>query len=317
MTRNKNKFFRLAKWLVMLIAYAYLVYKLANISYWEELKQSFISVNPRQVFPLVLVFVLMPLNWAIEIKKWQTLTANVVKIPFKIAAKSVLAGLTTGFITPSRVGEFAGRVLYLPEKKRGAGTVLAFVSGITQTVVITVCGLPAAFLYFKLYRPAGDYTSYFLIVTWALVLILALFFLFPGIFGKIKNRSWTVRFQETLKSLSELKIKTLLYVLAISVVRYGLFCFQYYLLLCFFSIELTPAQALAGIPTMYLIITYTPTLAASEAAVRGSAAVLVLSVFSSNEIGILLTGILIWMINFILPMVAGTLWMVKDNKQAE
>ena len=57
---------------------------------------------------------------------------------------------------------------------------------------------------------------------------------------------------------------------------------------------------------MYLLVTYTPTLAASEAAIRGSAAVLVLGVFSTNEIGILLTGILIWVINFIVPMAVGT-----------
>lgn len=305
MPKNR-KFYLFLKWAIMLSAYAYLAYKLAHIAYWQELKESFVSMDAARFWLLAGVVVLMPVNWAIEVKKWQALTANLVKLPFRTAAKSVLAGLSTGFITPARVGEFAGRVLYLPEKKRVAGTMLAFVNGITQTLVITVFGLAAAIFYFKEYRPIVNYTSYLLIISVIFFLGLSLFFIFPKISGQIKTHRWAAKFQDTLKALSELKTNTLLYVLAISAARYAVFCLQYYLLLHFFRIEITPLQALTGIPTMYLLITYTPTLAASEAAIRGSEAVLVLGVFSTNEIGILLTGILIWGINFIVPMAAGT-----------
>lgn len=100
-------------------------------------------------------------------------------------------------------------------------------------------------------------------------------------------------------------------VVFISILRYLVFCSQYYLLLRFFGITVSLSQALIAIPTMYLLITFTPSLAASEPAVRGSYAVLVFSIFSSNEIGIMLTGILIWLINFVVPMVVGTVGIAK------
>ena len=77
-------------------------------------------------------------------------------------------------------------------------------------------------------------------------------------------------------------------------------------MLLFFNIEISPLQALAAIPVMYLLITFTPSLAAAEPAIRGSAAVFIFSVYSPDEVGILLTGILIWLVNFVVPMLVGS-----------
>ena len=77
-------------------------------------------------------------------------------------------------------------------------------------------------------------------------------------------------------------------------------------MLQYFQIEVSVLQALIAIPAMYLFITFTPSLAASEPAIRGSYAELIFSSFSTNNIGIMLTGIMIWLINFVVPMLLGT-----------
>lgn len=297
----------------MVVAYGYLVYKLANIEYWNELKNSFATVNLRRFLLLMCVLAFMPINWALEANKWQILTRNAIKLSFKDATKAVLAGLNTGFITPSRFGDFAGRIIYLPENLRLTGILLTLVNGFIQTFVITIFGLISTYFYSARFKSSIDYSQYLLSAGITLIILIGVYFLFPNIFQKIKKQRWAVKFQNTLKSFSELKFNTLVAGFLISVVRFGVFCFQYYLMLLFFRVELTPMQAFIGIPTMYLIITYAPTLAASEAAVRASVAVLILGVFSNNEIGILLTGILIWLINFIVPMLAGSVFVVRKT----
>lgn len=313
MFRNKKKLLSALKWLIMIVAYGYLIYKLSNIEYWRELKSSFSSISLLQFFLLSGVFVLMPLNWMLEIQKWRILTKNVIRLSFKDAMKSVLAGLNTGFITPGRFGEFAGRIIYLPSELRLTGTLLSLVNGFIQTFVITICGLISTYFYSARFKSSFDYSLYLFSALILLVVFVAIYFLFPKIFRKLKEKKWAMKLQTMLSSLSELDYKTLISGFLISVFRFFIFCLQYYMLLWFFRIELTLVQALIGIPTMYLIVTYAPTLAASEAAVRASVAVLILGVFSNNEIGILLTGLLIWLINFIVPMMAGSVFVMKTK----
>ena len=133
-----------------------------------------------------------------------------------------------------------------------------------------------------------------------------IYFLFPSFIGKLKTDRWSKNLRNAVNSLAAIKRNKLSAVLGISAVRYCVFCLQFYLMLLFFNIEISPLQALAAIPVMYLLITFTPSLAAAEPAIRGSAAVFIFSVYSPDEVGILLTGILIWLVNFVVPMLVGS-----------
>src|SRR5688572_9171723 len=66
--------------------------------------------TPAHIGLLLIVFVLMLGNWAVEILKWRLLLKPRVKISFKRASASVISGISLGAITPSRIGEFAGRI---------------------------------------------------------------------------------------------------------------------------------------------------------------------------------------------------------------
>ncbi|MFV0472557.1 MAG: lysylphosphatidylglycerol synthase domain-containing protein [Paludibacteraceae bacterium] len=313
MTRRKNKLVFIIKWALMIAAYGFLAYKLANIEYWEELRHSFSSLNTKRVIYLIVVLLMMPLNWAIETGKWQILTSKVVRLTFINALKGVLAGLNTGFVTPGRLGEFAGRVMYLPENTKWIGILLSLVNGFTQTLIITIVGLVSSYVYFSHFKSSNDYLPYLNFILGFFMVGIVLYFVFPSIITKLKRQSWAVKFRDTLKSLSQFDGKSLFLILFCSALRYSVFCVQYFFMLHFFNIEISAIEALVAIPTMYLFITYTPSLAASEAAIRGSLAVLILGIFSNNEIGILLTGILIWFINFILPMLAGSVLMIRSD----
>ena len=313
MKGSNHKLFRVVKWIISLAAYGFLAYKLSHIEYWNELKRSFEHSGIQQVLFLVSVLLLMPVNWMLETKKWQMLTSGSFPLSFFTALKSVLAGLSTGYITPNRIGEFAGRILFFPEKHRWTGVALSIVNSITQNIVITISGIVGGIFYVARYYPETDFTAYFSVLGFGMVMLLVLYLSFPGILKRLTEKDGFVKFRNAIKSLSAFYLADLLSVLLISFVRYVVFVGQFYLILRFFGIEITVHQALMAIPAMYLMVTYTPSFAASEPAIRGSVALLVFSVFSTNEIGILLTGILIWLINFVVPMLAGSLIVLKAS----
>ena len=306
MNLSKQKLFVTVKWLITLAAYGFLVYKLAHIEYWVELKDTFADINMINLGFLMAVLLLMPLNWALETRKWQLLTSSTVHLSFKTSMKAVLAGLNTGFITPNRIGDFAGRILYLSPAHRTAGIALSLLNSLTQNIVLTFFGIAGGVVYFSAYHTDKNFDSYLMVVGVLFSAFIGLYFAFPGLVKKINTEKWAENLRNAAISLSLLKSKKLVVILGVSVVRFAIFCLQFYLMLRFFDIEITALQALSAIPVMYLLITFTPSLAAAEPAIRGSAALLIFSVFSSNEVGIILTGILIWLINFVIPMLAGS-----------
>ena len=295
-------------------AYGFLIYKLANIEYWNELKKTFQEISPGRLILLMIVVLLMPLNWFLEAVKWQRLTEKSVVISLKTSLKSVLAGLSTGYITPNRIGDFAGRVLFLPKIHQPSGVVLSIVNSLTQNIVIAVFGLTGAVVYFTTFHSESNFSNFLIWIGASFGASLLLYFTFPKLIQRIKTGKWSLKFQEIIKSMSGFDLWDLLVIILISTLRYLVFCSQYYLLLCFFEIEVPLQQAVFAVPAMYLLVTFTPSLAASEPAIRGSYAVLIFSVFSTNFIGIMLTGILIWLINFVVPMVAGTVAIGRIKK---
>ena len=97
----------------------------------------------KAIFFLVITFLLMFLNWSLESYKWKYLLNGVEDISFYQAVKGVLSGLAIGFITPNRVGEFAGKIAYLKSENRANGAVMSFIGSSSQLLVTIQAGLIA------------------------------------------------------------------------------------------------------------------------------------------------------------------------------
>jgi hypothetical protein len=59
--------------------------------------------------PVLLALALVPVNWGLEAWKWHRL-AGTWSRTFGRSLRAVLVGLTLGFATPNRVGDYAGRI---------------------------------------------------------------------------------------------------------------------------------------------------------------------------------------------------------------
>ena len=105
---------------------------------WVHIKNSFQSVK---IWNVLLVILLMIINWGIEAKKWQLSVAGIYKVSFTKAFKAILSGVSFSIIMPNRIGEYLGRLAYMPEGNRLKSISVTLVGNISQFYVTVVFGV--------------------------------------------------------------------------------------------------------------------------------------------------------------------------------
>ena len=318
MTSAQDYLFKYSKWLIFLLAYLFLGYKLVTFDGYGALLEHFSSVSFHDYLFLFFVFLLLPFNLFFEALKWQRLVAGLQPISLGLAFRSVLVGQTGAFFTPNRIGEFPARALMLNKNNMIPAVALGFVGSAMQMLVITLFGLITTFLYIS--SNVSSLLSSVSTITWVVSLLLVLLFVigcallfghYQWFCGCLAKSKW-----QWLNSLgvglAHLSFRDAWLIFSFSALRYLVYSSQFYAMLLFMNVTLTPWQALLSIPTIYLLVTYTPSFAFSEAMVRGSYAIFILSAFSTNDAGMALASILLWCINYCLPMLVGSFFVKKS-----
>lgn len=302
---------------VSILAYSFLIYKLFTFNQYDKLVLQWKQMPLSQFWWLVGVLVLLPFNWYFESLKWKQLVSKVQKINLKNSFKSVLAGISTGFFTPNRIGDLVGRVIYLNAENRKAGVTLSMLNSLSQNLIMAVCGIPFCILFISLNTRKFkiNLTLYLIILILCLLIFGFVYFMLPQLSKRFKQKKNSEKIKSFTDCLLFYNKQDLLKILLISLGRYVVFCVQFYLMLRFLNVGLSVQNAFIAIPTTYLLITFTPSVAFSEIAVRSSFAVLVIGIFSSQIASIAIASICIWIINFVIPMMVGTILMVRKKKQ--
>ena len=318
MKTNEQHIYTVVKWLILVLAYAYLAYKLVAFDDYATVSAHFAAAGVAHYACLAGVLALLPLNLLLEAQKWRLLVRGLQPLSLMEAVKSVLVGQTGAFFTPNHLGDVPTRVLLLRPECRMSAIALGCVGSLALTVVITVIGTVAAVCYAVWVRPSFviDASLTTLLFWGALVVAVVALFVVSLLFRrqlaqrlKCFRWHWVQLFGAGLDYLSWCDWWR---VVALSVGRFVVFSTQLYAMLLFMGVSLAPVEALVAIPTIYLLVTYTPSFVASEAVVRGSYAILILSAFDANEVGMALSGILLWCVNFCVPMLMGS-WLLRRS----
>lgn len=265
---------------------------------------------------IVLVF----FNWGIESIKWCLLVNQVQQFSFARAVKSVLAGCAVTLLTPNRVGEFGGRILYVKAEHRLKAISLSLVGSVSQLLVTMLMG-SLGLLYIKYFFPYNNRLLAFLpellsdailYLTIGASLLLLLFYL---------RLRWLVIILDQLPSLKkvvnhirvldEFSFKQLLQILFLSLVRYIVFVLQYVLLLHVMQVEVAGWLCFCLLTVFYMVMTIIPSLGFVELPVRVTTAWVIFKMYTSNELGIGVASMGIWLINVVLPAVVGSLLLLN------
>ncbi len=312
---KKSKPESILKWIIVVASYSFLVYKIITFNRYQNFVDEWAQIPISQFWWLIMVFILLPVNWLLEAKKWQMLVSKLQTIKVGYALKAILSGVSSGFFTPNRVGEFVGRVLFLEDENRKSGVILSVLNSLTQNLVMAMCGIPACYLFFLSQNKNmnDEIIKYFIILTISFILVGLLYLFLRWLSHQSKLNRFLAVIAPFSNCLSDFSAQDLFKILLVTLLRYVVFCVQFYLMLRFFNVGLDFWLAFITIPTTYLFVTFTPSMAFSEAAVRSSYAAIVIGAFSFPEMPIIMAGVSIWIVNFVVPMLAGLVIMAKSK----
>jgi type IV secretory pathway VirB2 component (pilin) len=291
--------------------------QVASQAGWQNsLQQISVNIRGAGAAGFIAVGVLMFINWGLEARKWQLAMAHLHPISFGRSFKAVFTGTTLAFFTPNRIGEYFGRILYIPDGKRIRAISLTIVCSIAQLLVTLIAGIWGLILFRKHLGAAGSGSQSVLfwlqLVLW--LSVAGAFFLAMFYF----RLSWLARALEKLfprgrlpgyvKVLEEFNATVLLRILSLSLFRYIVFLLQYFLLFDVFDVALTVTDTFTVVSVMFVVLAIAPTIAfLTDLGIRAKASIELVQFFSTNVAGILATALGIWIINLVIPALIGSL----------
>ena len=313
MSFTNNKLLNFLKF-VVLVASLVVIYfqfksRVVSFSNFNLLLEKLYSV--KVFFFLVFTFILMFLNWSLESYKWKYLLNKVEDISFYKAVKGVLSGLAIGFITPNRVGEFAGKIAYLKSENRANGALMSFVGSSAQLLVTIQVGL-IAIAASKYASPVDVFVTPIALVT--LVIVSIVWFKLDLFLKWISRFEWLQKWNKDTDQLAIVSEKKMTTVYLISLIRYMVFPLQYFVLFKMLDTSIDFSECLSMTATSYFLLAIVPTYAIAEIGTRGSLNLLAFSELNS-PFAVLSVTLLIWMINLIIPALFGAFMIAKFKLQ--
>ncbi len=273
---------------------------------------------------LLLAVVLIPVNILLESVKWKYLIGKLETISLLNSVKGVLAGISVSMIMPNRVGDYLGRVFILKKADRLQAVLSTVLGSIAQLVTTFLFGLAALLFYYPEFVDISDgfnnwmYMGLILLVISAITIIIFSFLSFSvfSIIIKMISGKYYKNIEKYAEVFSWYSQRELFNVLLLSIVRYAVFSFQFYLLLQFFGINISYIVAIMLIAIIYFFMTIIPTIALTEIGVRGSVSIYVfkhhfeaLGLWDSEiAIGVVSASSMLWLINLVLPAIIGTVF---------
>lgn len=277
---------------------------------WQQIKNSW------QDSRLWLVVFLLFVNWGLEARKWQLLVNRIQHFSFYKAFKSVLSGCSVTMLTPNRIGEYGGRIVYVEEGNRIKAISLTIVGSISQLIVTMVMGC-CGLIILRFFSHNNDNALNVLPDFWSAILI----YLSVGITAVLLffylRISWLVKLIEKIPALQkavahisvldEFDNKQLARILFLSFVRYLVFICQYLLLLKVMQVDISDIICFWLISVFYLVLAIAPTLGFIELPIRAKASWEILKLYTSNQLGVGTAALGIWLINLVIPALIGGL----------
>lgn len=276
---------------------------------WLQVKQSF---SGTLIFNLLAVFALMFINWSLEAVKWKLSVQHVQRVSFLKAFKAILSGVSFSVTTPNRIGEFAGRVLYMNEGNRLRVISLTVLASISQLIITLAFGLIGLFIMGKRIMEQGllpwsTWGRLILAGGFAALLVLTVFYFRLKWLARWLDKLPPVsRYAYLISELEKVNATLLLQLLSLSAIRYLVFGIQYYLLFRFFAVDVNGWEAFWGSSITFFVLAIIPTIALVELGLRGEVSIKIIGLFSNNSLGIGFASTTIWFINLVVPALIGS-----------
>ncbi len=306
------------KVLIFIAAVAFAVYKLRSASDANDVLRN-IPHYWKENYPfLIFVVILMPFNWLIEAFKWKYALRKLHTLSVFKSFQSVMSGVSIGLFTPNRIGEFGGRIMYLPPQKRAEGSVLSMISSYSQFFTTLLFGIPAFLIFLSVVGNSQrlSYTSMVLAIMLALFLMVVYFNL-KWVYCLLVKIPFLLKYKKKLSPLLEFPRKKLLHLLLLSMLRYVVFLLQFYFICRFFALQIDFHLVVLAVANLYFFMAMLPMFTIGEPGLRAGLTAMFFSSFTLQIAGVISASVLLWLINVLLVSLLGAAFLMNQKLMPE
>ncbi|HVS90510.1 MAG TPA: hypothetical protein VHE59_00660 [Mucilaginibacter sp.] len=259
------------------------------------------------------VGLLMLVNWVTEAFKWKFITRELTNITTWQAIEAVFCGLTWAVFTPNRIGEYGGRVMFLPNRKRIHGIFAMAVGSFGQNVITNVLGLSALCWFVFTFLHVNIVVSLALSLAAGGFIILLLIFYF--------NISWLVTLLNRIRFLKKYhrffdimaryKTPELLNIMWFCLTRFFVFSFQYFLVIHLLIPDMPVFPMMMMVFILFFVQSALPSLDLFDIVVRNYTASTFFVYITTQNLAVMAAVSSIWFINLIAPAILGSVFVFK------
>ena len=230
-----------------------------------------------------------------------------------LAIESVFCGLTWAVFTPNRLGEYGGRVMFLPNRTRVPGVFAMTVGALGQIVTTNVLGAFAMAWFFFVYVKPGVLLMWGITIT-ALIFVLLSIILYFNINWIIKVLSrikYLKKFYRFFEIMARYDSKELLIIIGFCLARFLVFTFQYYLIIHLVVPQIPILQLSLLMFFFFFVQSLIPSLDLLDIGVRAFTATTLFHYLTDQSVSIVVSVTLIFIINLIFPAILGSVFVLK------
>lgn len=299
---NKPNLLRVFKALFFCLLIALLFQQVSKL----KLNQSFIrqlwSLFDFKYFALAVGLVIP--NYFLEIWKWKLLANQIENRNFNSAKREVLRGLRLGLVTPFMLGDYVGRSISFQKQNRYSAAALNLFNSFTQSWTSLLFGGVALFLLSHStvlkHTEVVNIFSYLLLIT-SLIGLVVLLGAKPTFSEKFTNfKSPNLDFALKLK------------ILALSLLRTGIYNFQYVLFYKAFGILLSSTVYFIGVNILLLVKTIGGGLnIIGDLTLREIVSINFFEMYGVDQRLVLIATFTVWFFNVFLPATISLIYKSK------
>jgi hypothetical protein len=256
------------------------------------------------------IILLMVVNWVLESFKWKYLTRDIQPMSTFQAIEAVFCGLTWAIFTPNRLGEYAGRVLFLPNRKRVFGVFAMAVGAYGQNFITNVLGLISVVWFINTFVHLQPlfYWGIILGATGFTIFIIIVYFHIVWVTDILDKIPYIKKFRRFFDIMARYKKSELIKIMFFCLARYAVFSFQYYLIFHLLIPELPAVQMMLMVFIMLFVQSALPSLDLFEVFVRNGTAIYLFHFITDQKIAVGAAVTSIWLINLIIPAILGSVF---------
>ena len=310
----KKLFSYLLKAAILVLAFLFIYHRVNNNANLKQFETLITTISQNKVVVIMsFVILLMVVNWVLESLKWKYLVRELATITTWQAIEAVFCGLTWAIFTPNRIGEYGGRVMFLPNRKRLHGVFAMAVGSFGQNVITNVLGLIALMWFAYTWQPINVLiTSALSLAAVGFMCLLVVFYFNIGWLVTLLNRiSFLKKYHRFFDIMGSYHTKELMNIMGFCLARFFVFSFQYYLVIHLLmpTIPLFPMMMMVFI--LFFIQSALPSLDLLDVGVRSITASTFFAYITDQKIAVIAAVSAIWLINLIIPAILGSIFVLK------